>query len=194
MNQVDMHTMSDDELVEGLHAGKVECFEVIYNKYASKLYSAAYNILRNKEACEDVIQELFIDLWLKKAQLRILKLNAYLYTAVRNKALMVIRSGRVTLDLEVITMLIDDYATDDFVIQKEIKESLDREVSSLPAKCREIFVLSRQEQLSHKEIAAQLNISVKTVENQITTALKRLRASLVDLMVLTQIFLSLFWF
>jgi RNA polymerase sigma-70 factor (family 1) len=184
MNQVDMQKLSDDDLVEGLHAGNVIFFEAIYSRYASKLYAAAYNILRNKEVCEDLIQELFIDLWTKRNQLLISKLNAYLYTSVRNKSLMVLRSGRITLDLEVISMLVDDYATDDLVIQNEIKESLEREVSALPPKCREIFVLSRKEQLSHKEIGSLLNISVKTVENQINTALKRLKASMVDFLVL----------
>jgi RNA polymerase sigma-70 factor (family 1) len=176
MNQVDMQKLSDDDLVEGLHAGNVIFFEAIYSRYASKLYAAAYNILRNKEVCEDLIQELFIDLWTKRNQLLISKLNAYLYTSVRNKSLMVLRSGRI--------MLVDDYATDDLVIQNEIKESLEREVSALPPKCREIFVLSRKEQLSHKEIGSLLNISVKTVENQINTALKRLKASMVDFLVL----------
>jgi len=184
MNQVDMQHMSDEDLVEGLHAGIIIFFEAIYKRYASKLYAAVYNILRNKEACEDLIQELFTELWFKRSHLVISKLNAYLYTSARNKALMVLRSGKVILDLEVISMLVSDYSSDDLVMENEIKECLEREISALPPKCREIFVLSRQEQMSHKEISSKLNISLKTVENQISTALKRVKASMIDFLIL----------
>ena len=184
MSRVDLQTMSDEQLTAGLRAGKIDYFEAIYVRYSSRLYSSAYNILRNKEACEDLIQDLFIDLWQKKELLNIIKLKSYLYTSARNNALLVLRSGKVTLDLDVIKMLIDDYATDDLLLQKEITANLQRKIKTLPAKCREIFVLSRQEQLSHKEIAARLNISIKTVENQITTALKRLKFLLVDFTIL----------
>lgn len=194
MNRINTHMMSDDELVEGLQADQNHCFEAIYNRYSSKLYSAAYNILRNREVCEDIIQELFIDLWLKRSHLKILKLNSYLYTSVKNKTLMTLRSGKVRLDLDVIEMLVCEYATDDRLIQKEINENLERQVSSLPEKCREIFVLSRKEQLSHKEIAALLNISVKTVENQLTTALKRIRISLADFLLVAVLLFVFFGF
>lgn len=184
--------MTDDELVKGLQEGDLRCFEEIYKAYSSRLYSAAYNILRNKEVCEDIVQELFIDLWVKRDHLRIIHLRSYLYTSVRNKVLMTLRSGRVALDLEVVEMLIDEHAADNRIIQKEIHENLERGISELPEKCREVFVLSRKEQLSHKEIASLLNISVKTVENHLTIALKRLRASLADFLLLAVVLLPLF--
>ncbi len=192
MQAGDLQSTSDLELIGNLKAGNEKSFEIIYNRYSSKLYSAAYNILRNKEVCEDLVQELFIDLWTKKDRLEILNLKSYLYRSIRNKVLMVLRSGRITLGLEVVEMLIGEYATDDHIIEKEIRESLDRGISALPEKCREIFVLSRKDQLSRKEIASQLNISVKTVENQLTNALKRLRTSLGDFLLLAIALLPVF--
>ena len=174
----DEQLRSDQELVEFLKKDSEKSFKVIYQRYASKLYYSAYNLLRNKEVCEDLVQELFIDLWVKRNQLEILQLKSYLYRSITNKALMVIRSGKVTLSLETVEMLIDEYATDDRVIDKEMQANLDKGISSLPEKCREVFILSRKEQLTHKEIATHLNISVKTVENHLTKALKHLRASL----------------
>lgn len=184
--------MTDEELFKGVLGGNALYFEEIYNRYSSGLYCSAYNILRNREACEDMVQELFIDLWVKKDRLEILKLKSYLYTSIRNKVLMTLRSGKVVLDLDVVEMLIDEHATDNLVLQKEILENLERGISALPEKCREIFVLSRKEQLSHKEIASLLNISVKTVKNQLTNALKRIRVSMADFLLLALSLLPLF--
>jgi RNA polymerase sigma-70 factor (family 1) len=174
----DEQLRSDQELVEFLKKDSEKSFKVIYERYAPKLYHAAYNLLRNKEVCEDLVQELFTDLWVKRNRLEILQLKSYLYRSITNKALMVIRSGKATLSLETVEMLMDEYATDDRVIDKEMQANLDKGISSLPEKCREVFILSRKEQLTHKEIATHLNISVKTVENHLTKALKHLRASM----------------
>ncbi|WP_374165263.1 RNA polymerase sigma factor [Arcticibacter sp. MXS-1] len=184
--------ITDEELVKGLQEGNALYFEEVYNRYSSRLYSAAYNILRNKQICEDLVQELFVDLWVKREHLTILKLRSYLYMSVRNKVLMTLRSGRVVLDLEVVEMLTNEFAADNRLLQKEIHENLERGISELPEKCREIFVLSRKKQLSHKEIASLLNISVKTVENHLTIALKRLRASMADFLLLAISLLPLF--
>jgi len=184
--------ITDEELVKGLQGGDVLYFEEVYNRYSSRLYSSAYNILRNKQACEDLVQELFVDLWLKREHLKIFKLRSYLYTSVRNKVLMTLRSGRVVLELEVVEMLTNEFAADSHVLQKEINENLERGISELPEKCREVFVLSRKQQLSHKEIANLLNISVKTVENHLTIALKHLRASMADFLLLVISLLPLF--
>lgn len=184
--------IAEGDLIRGLQEGDVLCFEKIYGKYSSKLYSAAYNILRDTQVCEDIVQELFIDLWTKREKLHIQNLTSYLYTAVRNKVLMTIRSGKVVLELEVVEMLVSEYDADNGVLQKELQANLEKGISELPEKCREVFVLSRKEQLSHKEIANLLNISVKTVENHLTIALRRLRASMADFLLLLISLLPLF--
>ncbi|WP_207421111.1 RNA polymerase sigma-70 factor [Desertivirga brevis] len=184
--------VAEGDLIKGLQNGEVLYFEKIYAKYSSRLYTSAYNILRNKQVCEDIVQELFIELWVKREKLQIQNLKSYLYTAVRNKVLMTIRSGKVVLDLEVVEMLVSEYDADNGVLQKELQENLEKGISELPEKCREVFVLSRKQQLSHKEIANLLNISVKTVENHLTIALRRLRASMADFLLLVISMLPLF--
>ncbi|WP_377114439.1 RNA polymerase sigma-70 factor [Mucilaginibacter litoreus] len=170
----------DAELLKLLRNDDRMAFEVLYNKYSSKIYYAAYNLFRDKDVCEDLVQELFIDLWAKRNQLNINSVEWYLKVAIKNRVLMYIRTKKATLDLSAIAMLTEKYTTDSKVMQKDISGLLDENVRQLPDRCREIFTLSRKEYLSNKEIASKLNISIKTVENQITIALRYLRTGLND--------------
>ncbi|MRG48037.1 RNA polymerase sigma-70 factor [Chitinophaga sp. SYP-B3965] len=190
MYTTEVQLQPDKELAALLKQGSEPAFNAIYKRYSAKLYHAAYNLLRNKEVCEDLVQELFVDLWSKRNTLEIQEVRPYLYRSAVNRALMVLRAGKITLDLEAVEMLISEHATDDLVIDKDMRKSIELEIAALPEKCREVFILSRKEQLSHKEIASQLNISVKTVENHLTRALKSLRASLGDFLFLALILLS----
>lgn len=190
MYTTEVQLQPDKELAALLKQGSEPAFNVIYTRYSAKLYHAAYKLLHNKEVCEDLVQELFVDLWSKRNNLEIQEVRPYLYRSAVNRALMVLRAGKITLDLEAVEMLISEHATDDLVIDKDMRKSIEQEIAALPEKCREVFILSRKEQLSHKEIASQLNISVKTVENHLTRALKSLRASLGDFLFLALILLS----
>jgi len=178
MDPIDLY--SDNELVERLKQDDNLAFELIYRRYASALYQAALQILKEPEICEDIIQELFIGLWTKRRNLNILNLKPYLYRATRNNVLMVIRSNRVQVDVDELEKLTSCYTSDDALMENQLQNSLDQSLEQLLEKCRIIFHMSRIEHLSHKEIADQLNISVKTVENQIGIALKRLKILLSD--------------
>jgi RNA polymerase sigma-70 factor (family 1) len=170
----------DSELLNLLRLDDRKAFEILYNKYSRKLYNAAYNLFRDTEVCEDLVQELFIDLWAKRNTLNITSLEWYLKVAVKNRVLMYIRTQKATLDISVIETLTDKYTTDSQLLQHDISRVLNQSVANLPEKCRHIFTLSRMDYLSNKEIAARLNISIKTVENQITIALRYLRTGLTD--------------
>lgn len=184
----------DAELLDLLRLDDRKAFEILYNKYSGKVYQAAYNLFRDKDVCQDLVQELFIDLWAKRNKLNISSLEWYLKVAIKNRVLMYIRTQRATLDLSAIAMLTEKYTADSKLMQNDISEILKNNIERLPEKCRQIFTLSRQEYLSNKEIASRLNISIKTVENQITIALRYLRTGLTDYLpliiaaVLTQIF------
>jgi RNA polymerase sigma-70 factor (family 1) len=170
----------DAELLDLLRLDDRKAFEILYNKYSGKVYHAAYNLFRDKDVCEDLVQELFIDLWAKRNKLNISSLEWYLKMAIKNRVLMYIRTKRATLDLSAIAMLTEKYTADSKLMQNDISQILKNNVERLPEKCRQIFTLSRQEYLSNKEIASRLNISIKTVENQITIALRYLRIGLTD--------------
>lgn len=171
----------DEALFSMMKKGDERAFECIYNRYGAKLYASAYNLLRHQVLCEDLVQELFIDLWNKKHTLTIQSLKPYLYTAMRNKVLMSLRKGRGTLALSAAAEVQSHTQADESIYLTEIADMLREQTNKLPEQCRRIFQLSRQDQFSNKEIAEQLNISVKTVENQISIALHRLRSAFGEL-------------
>jgi len=174
-------TCGDDERFEITSNINPVVFEKIYNQYWSKLYLAAYNVLRDRQAAEDIVQEVLVQLWFKRDNATVANLGAFLFTAVRYKVFDVIRSGKIKQNF-VLKMaespLCND--TEEQYREKELKGLLHQRISCLPEKCREIFILSRNQQLSTKEIASRLGITPKTVENQLTIAIKRLRASMAN--------------
>lgn len=169
---------TDEQLVDQIKLGDEAAFQHIYHKYVTKLYASAYNLLRDQTACEEIVQELFIELWVKRHQLEIENLNAYLYTATRNRVLMGLRAKKIELDNAALDFLESHYSADGLIMEKQLNQEIDEAIQELPEKCREVFILSRKQQLSNREIAELMNISVKTVENQITKALQKLRGSL----------------
>lgn len=180
----DYEKLSDDDLAGLLKKGNITAFEEIYNRYWSRLYSAAYKRLRSREVCQEIVQDLFTSFWLgrKEFQLRA-SLESYLYVAVRYKVFnhlekeLVRRNYRSTLPAPA---LLADNSTEESIFLKDLNHQLEEELGQLPEKCRQVFELSRREQKSNREIALELNISEKTVENHITKALRILRTSLRD--------------
>lgn len=172
--------LPDSELLDLLRQDDRKAFELVYERYAAKLYYSAYRLFHDRDVCEDLVQELFIDLWVKRNQLSILSLESYLKVAIRNRVIYYIRTKKATLDLDAVQHLTDKYAADSSLFQQDITRLLETNMATLPEKCRQIFTLSRKEHLSNKEIACQLNISIKTVENQMTIALRYLRSGLSD--------------
>jgi RNA polymerase sigma-70 factor (family 1) len=174
---------TDDELLELIRQEDRAAFELIYNRYWSKLYISAYKILRDRQSSEDIVQEVLVQLWLKRSTQQIESLNAYLYTAVRFQVFTAIRKNKVreTLFAEIEEM-IDFNSAEDNLVVLDITRKLEESIADLPEKCREIFSLSRKEQLSTKEIAARLGISPKTVENQLTIAFRKLKVSMGDVL------------
>ena len=174
---------NENELLLSLSTGNEEALKFIYQKYWQRLFLSAYNVLKDKEACEDIVQDIMIQLWQKKENLNITSsLSGYLFTATRYQVFHLIKkSGKK----ELFENLEERFATDapDIPLYvKDIQQRIGTAVEDLPEKCRNIYKLSREHNLSYKGIAEQLQISPKTVENQITIALKKLREALGDLM------------
>ena len=180
----DYEKFSDEDLTGFLKKGDITAFEEIYNRYWSRLYSAAYKRLKSREACQEIVQDLFTVFWLGRKELRIkVSLEAYLVTAVRYKVFnhiekeMVRRNYRETLP-EMSARI--DNSTEETIFLNDLNQQLEEEIIQLPERCRQVFELSRKEQKSNKEIALELNISEKTVENHMTKALRILRTCLKD--------------
>ncbi|SDG18970.1 RNA polymerase sigma-70 factor [Mucilaginibacter sp. P25] len=195
MNSLEIQLMTDEDLIALIRENDLGAFERIYNKYWSKLYLSAYNIIRDRQVAEDVTQEVLVNLWMKRANLKLTSLNAYLYTSVRYQVFNVIRSGKVRADLfNRLEELFSNNGGEELLSEKEINRLLEQGVAELPEKCRQIFIMSRKEHLSTKEIAERLGIAPKTVENQLTVALNRLRKTLGDFVCIAAIMLCGRWF
>lgn len=181
-----------------MQEGNIFAFENLYQQYWSVLFAYAYNILRNKPVCEEIIQETFLSLWMKKDNLQITaSIKSYLYAAVKYQILTYIRSEKVrssyALSYAIFTKRLVDNSNEENIHLSDLKFRLENEVSKLPEKCQQIFRLSRNSQQPVRTIASLLNISHKTVENQLTKALKHLRSSLEDFLVLLIIPLLMFY-
>ncbi len=183
----------DQLLRERLSCGDESALSDIYRLYWKQLFMAAYNVLKDKATCEDIVQDIFYSLWARRSGLQIhSSLSAYLHSAVRYRVFQQIKSGRahesVFEDLDVRCQL---PTPDAVLIGKEIDQKIHTAINELPEKCKEIYQLSRGRQLSHKEIASRMNISAKTVENQITIAIRKIRNALSDvsfLLLILQLF------
>jgi len=177
----DQDNFSDIELLALLNKEDRRAFDAIYNRYWEELYKSAYRVLRDQDACMDVLQEVFVWLWEHRDNLVINNLKYYLISAVKYKISNYIRREKIrrSFFIEVENIRPEDLTfTEDSVELKELTSIILSFTAGLPERARAIFQLSRYEHLSNKEIAERLGISEKTVENQMTTNLKKLRSSL----------------
>ncbi|MEM1321513.1 MAG: RNA polymerase sigma-70 factor [Bacteroidota bacterium] len=153
-----------------------EAFRLIYDRYWSKLYQYALNVLADPSVCEDIVQEVFVSLWQKSDRSEIDHLSSYLYQATKFQVFKHLRNGKISQrHLERITVLQTHNDTEEQLVAKELESEMIKLINRLPERCRQIFLLSRFEHRSNQEIALQLGLSVQTVKNQISKALIYLR-------------------
>lgn len=173
---------TDNELLSALKEGDRAAFNEIYNRNVILLLNHAYNKLRDREMAKDMVQDVFVTLWQKRAILQISSnLTGYLYTALRNSILNHIVHKDVQakyLDSMLRFEEEEPLLADHQVRERQFSEIIEKEIADLTPKMREVFELSRKKHLSHKEIADQLNISEQTVSKHMTNALKILRLKL----------------
>ena len=175
---------NEDRLLKAIKLDKTS-FDQIYKQYWSKLYIYAFNVLQEKEICEDIVQEIFIDLWAKRDNVQITDLNSYLYQSVKYQIFNHFRKSKYKKQLLMKFNLINkQYNVDELYEKKELKAQIKSLISRLPKQRRMIFQMSRYDGFSNKEISENLNISVQTVKNQISESLKFLRKSLKNIYML----------
>ena len=173
--------LSDHELLKQLRAGSRAAFDTIFRTHYGPLVALAERVLRDRSAAEDVVQDIMVELWRRRETLTIeTTLKSYLFRATRNRALNAIRHEQV--ERRAAPYLATDPATPPTVEQKlhedDLAAAVQRAVEELPARCREVFELSRVHGLKYAEIASAMNISVKTVEAQMGKALRLVRERL----------------
>ncbi len=173
---------SDQKLLGLMRDDNTAAFEEIYNRYWRVLVDVAFQRLKSKEAAQEIVQEVFINLFIKRNEVEInTSLEAWLKTALKYKVFNIYRSQQVHLAHlnEVIRQnQISPPMPDEEMTLKEIRDKVNLVTAKLPNKCRQVFILSRMEHLSIKEISEKLSISVSTVKKHLTRALTALREEL----------------
>lgn len=177
-----MNTNSDDILLLKLiKQGDQIAFRHLFYQYADSLERFITYYIHDREKSQDLVLDIFTYIWENRQNFEIkLTLKAYLFLAARNKSFTYIRDKKIPVYLEEMEgmEIVQNY--DSELELQELHHLIEEAVSLLPDKCREIFRKSREENLTNKEIAGQLHISEKTVEGQITIALKKIRIHLGD--------------
>ncbi len=176
-----MSKEQDLELFERVKQDDQGAYEILFRKYFRELYRFAYNYLRDQVPSEEMAQEVFLYIWEKREQIEIkTTLKTYLYSAIKNKCLNYIKyeiPRNQELEETHVALMITSQPEREEDSDK-LKRHISAAIDQLPTKCKQIFVLSRNAGLTYDEIAEEMEISVKTVENQMSIALKKLRESL----------------
>jgi RNA polymerase sigma-70 factor (family 1) len=177
---VALELLSDQELLDLLRSGDKAAYTAIYDRYKFILHHHAFNKLRSRQEAQDVLQEVFINLWVKRESLKITtNLSGYLYSAVRNRVLDHFAHGEVKLKyINQVRPDLGEVPTDHRVRENQLKAIIEKEIAELPPRTREVFEMSRKQHMTHKEIAEELGTSEETVKKQVSAALRTLRVKL----------------
>lgn len=175
-----LRTYTDRQLASLLATGsEVGVFDEIYRRHWKTLYSEAYKRLHDGPLCEEVVQDVFTDLWVHRADRRVDNLPAYLLTAVRYQVFMrykkVVALPAFEEPLE--HMAVSSDGADTALFVKEFRAFIDRWLETQPEKRREIFRMRYLEEKTTREIAGELGLSQKTVQNTLNTAVKDLKGT-----------------
>ena len=178
MNKSLYQQLSDEQLFFQIKNDDQLALKELYDRYWSFLLDSAYKSLQSRDKAEDVVQDIFISLYQRRKVVELeVSLKAYLCKALKFKILNEIRSQLVRETYQK-TVFFETSCKNDFATHyetKELKRLIDRSVEQLPEKCKQAFLLSRQENLSYKDISGELSISVSTVEKHISKALRFLK-------------------
>ena len=170
-----------------------ENFERIYKVYYPKMFAFAKQYVGSDADAENIVQDVFTELWERKELLTYTEMNwvALLFTSIKNKCIDLLRHRivvqeavnrmqeeyQITLRMKLDSLEIFDQS---ILSEQDIEQLISDAIDSLPEKCREIFIKSKIEGKKQKEIADELNVSVKTVENQMNIAYKKIKVRLKD--------------
>ena len=190
---------SNQQLINGIQQGDITAFEELHKRYYIFLCLIAEHIVRNPSDAQEIVSDVFIKIWNIREKIDITtSIKAYLVRAVHNTSVNYLERYKIS------NKLTDSLSNSDYKLlawdsdyplgqlyEKEIMNILDQGISTLPDACREIFILSRNEDMKYRDIADKLGISVNTVKTQMKIALVRLRETLKDYLVILLLFMGI---
>lgn len=171
-------------LLRGVSEGDMKSFQEFHARYYNRLFKFAIHIVKSEKSSEEIVSDVFLNIWQKRESLpNINNIEAYLYKSVKNKAISYIRdhSGEVYESIENVQLAEVSIVTDspeEMLLTKELQLHLQKQIELLPDRCRLIFKLVKEDGMKYKKISEVLGISVRTIDAQMTIAIKRLGESL----------------
>lgn len=188
-----VQNITDEDLFFKLQQYDNGVFEEIYDQYAAKLFHYIFTKTGDKKQSEDILQEVFIEFWSKKEQIQ-QSIYGFLFHITKCMVLNYFRSQRVRdayiLHFSTFMQDINAITPQKYVEAKEIMEQIEKLVEKLPLQCRKVFVMSRFEHKSNDDIAEELQISKRTIENYITKSLAFLREHNISIYLIVSLFLD----
>lgn len=187
-----MLTGSDKQIFDAIKNDDQGAYEMVFREYYRPMTSYAFRFLHNLTESESIVQDVFLRLWQKRREIMITaSLQNYLFRSVKNHCINYIEHEKIKTGYQ--SMVINNEADrseySEFFLEYGLRMKIQAAIAALPQKRQEIFRLAREDGLKYREIAEQLKISVKTVETQMTLALKQLRESLKEYKNLVMFFL-----
>ena len=165
--------------------GDTRAFRQIFDALFSNLTKFSFSFVHSKEAATEIVDELFVQLWVKRADImKINDLRVYLYTATKNASLNYITKKAKQIELEpyenLQVQMTDLVSPEQIMISKEMLQKIKEAIDSLPPRCKLIFKFVREDGLSYSEVAEILGLSIKTIDSQMVIAVARIRAKLMN--------------
>jgi RNA polymerase sigma-70 factor (ECF subfamily) len=175
------YSQNEDEIRKLFREQPEEALEILFREYYPSVCRVILNVIPDPGIAEDIAQEVFFELWKKRDRIEVISsFGAYLRRAARNRALNYIRDRKINPAGEDQLPQLEAVQTsvDQAIEMQDLQALIDQAIDQLPERCRLVFTLSRFEDMSYQQIADELDISIKTVENQISKALRLLREAL----------------
>jgi RNA polymerase sigma-70 factor (ECF subfamily) len=179
-----------DILFDQIRSGDQRALELLFSIYFPRLNDFARNVIRDDVLSQDIVQEIFVKVWEKRAEIESINLEAFLFRLVRNRCIDYIKHLKVVNNRMQEIQLSSKYEElyrIDFVgnepyvlIEQELKFKIENTIQHLPERCREVFILSRMKGLKNKEIAEMLNINIKNVERHLSRAMQSFRENFTE--------------
>ena len=188
--------LSTEKIIRRLKNDDKSAVDELFGYYYPRLYHFSKSILKIENEIDDILQEVFVKIWLNRHKVdNADTFNAWIFTITKNEVLNLIRAklkDQTFKDELFLRSVAEEYQTPNLIEFEEIKSGIDKIVTSLPEKRQQVFILSRTEGLSNKEIAQQLSISEKTVEDHITHAIKYIKNSMKEMGIISLLYFYLF--
>ena len=187
---------SDEELMREIKADNMFAFDLIYKKYSKKLYKFGYSLLKSHEETENLVQDVFLNLWENRNKVeKDSSIKSYIFAITYNSAISILRKKAMEskfVEYLKSLQIINEKPVNMELEYTELTNKINEIVYALPQRQKEVYLLHKVEALKYSEIAVLLDISVNTIENHMSRALKTIRKKLGNYSLIAILFLHLF--